>query len=105
MKFKEDTTINSWGYTVVDNTLGDVGYSTDWDQSMLFKLDLSTKSIIDQFEMPLGSGTYKMAYSPMNKHIYVRTSVCCTCGFPGADVDDCGRYGSSNVTVTTGPFA
>jgi hypothetical protein len=105
MKFKEDTTINSWGYTVVDNTLGDVGYSTDWDQSKLFKLDLSTKSIVDQFEMPLGSGTYEMAYSPMNQHIYVRTSVCCTCGFPGADVDDCGRYGSSNVTVTTGPFA
>lgn len=105
MKFKEDTTINSWGYTVVDNTLGDVGYSTDWDQSLLFKLDLSTKSIIDQFEMPLGSGTFEMAYSPMNKHIYVRTSVCCTCGFPGADKDDCGRYGSSNVTVTTGPFA
>lgn len=105
MKFKEDTTINSWGYTVVDNTLGDVGYSTDWDQPKLFKLDLSAKTVIDVFEMPLGAGTYEVAYSPMNRHVYVRTSVCCTCGFPNADVEDCGRYGSSNVTITTGPYA
>merc|ERR1719491_877721 len=105
MKFKEDTTINSWGYTVVDNTLGDVGYSTDWDSPNLFKLDLSTKSIIDKFEMDLGAGTYEIAYSRVNRHVFVRTSVCCSCGFEGADSLDCGRYGSSNVTITTGPFA
>jgi len=105
MKFKEDTTINSWGYTVVDNTLGDVGYSTDWDQPYLFKLDLSDKSIIDKFAMPLGAGTYEVAYSQKNRHVFVRTSVCCTCGFEGADQLDCGRYGSKNVTITTGPWA
>jgi hypothetical protein len=105
MKFKSDTTINSWGYTVVDNTLGDVGYSTDWDQPKLFKLDLSGKTIIDSFDMPLGAGTYEVAYSPMNRHIYARTSVCCTCGFPDADIEDCGRYGSDPVNITTGPYA
>jgi len=105
MKFKEDTTINSWGYTVIDNTLGDIGYSTDWDSPYLYKLDLSDKTIIDKFQMPLGSGTYEIAYSQKNKHAFVRTSVCCTCGFEGADALDCGRYGSKNVNVTTGPFA
>jgi hypothetical protein len=105
IKFKADTTINSWGYMVVDNTLGDVAYSTDWDQPYLFKIDLSEKSIIANFTMPLGHGTYEVAYSPKNRHIYARTSVCCTCGFEGATNEDCGRYGGSEVTMTTGPFA
>jgi hypothetical protein len=105
IKFKEDTSINSWGYMVIDNTLGDVGYSTDWDQPKLFKLDLSTKSIIESFDVPLARGTYEVAYSPKNRHVFLRASVCCTCGFPGADKEDCGRYGSDTVNVTTGPSA
>merc|ERR1712008_115466 len=41
-----------------------------------------------------------------NRHIYVRASVCCTCGFVGSDLgEDCGRYGSANVSITTGPSA
>ena len=40
-----------------------------------------------------------MAYSPVNGHIFARTEVCCTCGFPGADNLECGRYGSMNITI------
>lgn len=102
---KEDVTLSSRGYSVIDTTLGDVGYVTDRDQPYLFKIDLSSKSIIDKFELPLAYGAYEVAYSPMNRHVFARATVCCTCGFPGADVTDCGRYGSYNVTTTTGPFA
>ena len=48
---------------------------------------------------------YEVAYSGKNQHIFLRASVCCSCGFVGADNEDCGRYGSSNVTITTGPSA
>merc|ERR1711957_512195 len=62
--------------------------------------------VLDTFEIPLAYGGYEVAYSKVNHHIFVRASVCCTCGFVGSDLgEDCGRYGSSNVTITTGPSA
>jgi len=93
----------SKGYTVVDNSLGDVGYITDRDQPYIFKLDLSTKKVIDKFDLPLAYGGVDAAYSRVNKHIYVRSDVCCTCGFEGADALECpGRYTPELVNVTTG---
>jgi len=105
MLLKEDSTLSSRGFSVIDNTLGDVGYVTDRDQPYLFKIDLSDKSIIDKFELPLAYGAYEVAYSPMNRHVFVRGTVCCTCGFEGADVLACSRYGSDSVNVTTGNWA
>jgi len=92
----------SKGYIVVDNSLGDVGYITDRDQPYIFKIDLSTKKIIDKFDLPLAYGGIDAVYSRMNKHIFVRADVCCTCGFEGADNPDCGRYSPDLVNVTTG---
>ena len=104
--FRDNTTLNSWGFTVIDNSLGDVAYSSSWNQPILFEIDLSSKTVSDQFALPGAYGNYEIAYSRINKHVYTRASVCCTCGFEGADLGvDCGRYGASNVTVTTGPFA
>jgi len=98
--------VGSRGYTVIDNTLGDVGYTTDRNQPYLFKIDLSEKKIANRTELPGVAGGYEVAYSPVNKHIFIRSTVCCTCGFEGADKGpDCGRYGGDNVTVTTGPWA
>mmetsp|Transcript_24099 Transcript_24099/g.33878 ORF Transcript_24099/g.33878 Transcript_24099/m.33878 type:complete len:315 (-) Transcript_24099:283-1227(-) len=99
--------LSSNGKSVIDNTLGDVGYITDMDLPSLFKVDLSTKSIIDTIEMtPPSNGLYEVAYSQVNKHIFVRSQICCTCGFEGADLgDSCGRRPGYNVTPTTGAFA
>lgn len=97
--------LSSRGVSIVDDSLGDVGYVTDRDLPYLFKLDLSDKTIVDKFEFPDVHGLYEASYSPVNKHVFVRPQLCCTCGFEGADLGaSCGRGPGDNVTVTTGPF-
>jgi hypothetical protein len=99
--------LSSTGYSVIDNSLGDVGYLTDRDLPYLFKVDLSSKKILDKIEMtPPSNGLYEAAYSPVNKHIFVRSVVCCTCGFEGSDLgESCGRNDGFNVNPMTGAFA
>ena len=102
-----NSTGNAYGYTTVDATLGDVGYVTDRSEPKLMKIDLNRRTLVEKIPLnPLNSGTYETAYSKVNKHLYIRSTVCCTCGFPGADKgEDCGRYGAQNVTVLVGPNA
>jgi len=98
----------SRGYVVTHPSLGDVGYATDRDSPFLYKIDLSDRSVMDdgKIPVPLSHGAEQLVYSPVNGHVFVRSTVCCTCGFEGADNGpDCGRYGGDNVTVTTGPWA
>jgi len=98
----------SRGHFVTDPALGDVGYATDRDSPNLYKIDLSERTVMDDgvFPLPSVNGAEVIAYSKVNGHVYVRSTVCCTCGFEGADKGpDCGRYGGDNVTVTTGPWA
>jgi len=99
--------LSSNGHTIIHNTLGDIGYLTDSELSTLFKLDLSTKAIVDKIEMnPPSHGLNDASYSPVNQHIYVRSEVCCTCGFEDSDLgEDCGRYEPYDVSPTTGKFA
>lgn len=99
--------LSSRGYSVIDNTLGDVGYLTDSELPYLFKMDLSTKNIIKKIDLtPAAHGLYETAYSPINRHIFVRAVMCCTCGFDGADLgDSCGRSDGYDVSPTTGAFA
>ena len=100
---KENTTLSSYGYTTVDDSLGEVGYSTQWNHPGLFKIDLGAKEVVDEFEIPGVSGVYESAYSPLNMHIFMRSQNCCTCGFVGSDLgEDCGRYGSELISPTTG---
>ena len=91
---------------VIDNSIRDVGYATVWNQPTLYKIELSERTVIDTFTLPLTWGGYEVTYSRQNRHIYVRAGVCCTCVFLGADLgEDCGRYGSSDMPITTGVFA
>lgn len=104
--FTGNHTLRAYGYSVIDNSLGDVGYATVWGQNTLYKIDLSERTILEPITMPIANDVYEVAYSRLNRHIFVRASVCCSCGFAGSDMgEDCGRYGSSNVTMTTGPNA
>ena len=98
--------LSSKGHAVVDNSLGDIGYITDSELPYLFKIDLSQKAIMDKIELfPPANGLYETAYSKVNKHIFIRSVVCCSCGFEGSDVESCGSRGSYPVSPVTGPSA
>ena len=98
--------LSSSGYTVIHPDLGDVGYITDDSNPKLFQVDLSTKDITDAVELePKVHGLYEAAFSPVNKHIYVRALVCCSCGTVGSDLESCGRSPGYPVSPTTGNMA
>jgi len=98
-----NTEARSYGVVVVDEALGDVGYATVYGQKYIYKVSLAERMVEQQISIDNGeprlSGVYDMAFSPVNQHLYLRTQVCCTCGFQGADMFECGRYGSENVTI------
>lgn len=102
---KENTTHSGWGHFAIDPSLGDVGYTTTWGEPYIYKVDLSAKNILSKIDAPAVWGVYDLAYSRVNQHMYLRTLVCCTCGFEGADKADCGRYGASKVDIISGPQA
>lgn len=92
-----------YGRSVFHSSLGNFGYASVYKVPYLYKIDLSTREVVEKFPIPLSTGSYDMAYSPVNKHIYLRARVCCTCGTPEADVESCGYSGPSIVDVVTGP--
>ena len=96
------------GYLVTNPTLGDVGYLTYRTAPYLYKIDLGERKVMDDgiLPLPIFNLAEQIVYSKDNGHVYVRSTVCYTCGFEGADNGPaCGRYGGKNDTVTTGPFA
>jgi len=99
--------LSSSGASVINDDLGDVGYLTDSSQPYLFKMDLSTKTIIDKIEMvPASHGLYEAVYSEVNNHIFVHAQMCCTCGSEDSDLESCGRSGTGySVSPTTGSSA
>ena len=94
-----------YGRLEVHSTMGPYAYSSAFDQPYIAEIDLSTRTVKAQHVMPNAYGGYDMAYSPVNRHVYVRARVCCTCGFPGADQASCGRDVGRPTTVLTGPSA
>lgn len=91
------------GSVAVDSSLGHYGFATDLNNPDLYKVDLNTRKVKDKYTFPDISGLYRMAYSQVNKHLFLRSYVCCSCGFEGADLPQCGRGGSRPVNVTSGP--
>ena len=102
--------ISSHGSSVIHDTLGDIGYLTDDSIPKLFKLDLSSKTIIGtiESEFPNAYGLDTAVYSPANKHIYIVSKICCSCGFEGAQLETCGNDEDEitpQVLISTGPDA
>jgi len=99
----DNTAMRSYGRLVVDSELGDSAYSTVYGQPYLYKINMAQRMVTEKFDMsgdnPKFYGLYDMAFSSKNGHIFIRAEVCCTCGFGGADNIECGRYGSSNITM------
>ncbi|KAL3935733.1 MAG: hypothetical protein SGARI_002850, partial [Bacillariaceae sp.] len=80
----------SWGRAIYRDDVG-TAYTTDWrGGAVVHKVDLDSKTPVGNITLPL-------------------TAVCCTCGSPGADAEECQAYGDDvhmdNVTVLTGPSA
>jgi len=102
---KFNATGRVYGRLAVHSSLGPIGYSLAYNKNYITEIDLSTKEVVDRFEIPDAYGGYDTTYSPVNQHLYFRSRVCCSCDMDdgnGGDVDTCG-YGGSNVIVTTGP--
>jgi len=97
-----------YGRQIIDSTLGNFGYATLYNSPTLYKIDMNTKEPVGEFVLPGVTGLYDVSYSAVNKHIFVRTRVCCTCG-EGYDTSACSRYGSpskwDDIVDQYGPFA
>lgn len=98
-----NTEARSYGKLVTDETLGDMAFSTVYGQKYIYKINLAEKIVEKSITMddgnPKFSGLYEIAYNPKNMHLFIRSQVCCTCGFLEADTLECGRYGTTNITI------
>merc|ERR1719410_349513 len=101
----DNTALRSFGRLVVDSELGDSAFSTVYGHKNLYKINMAERRVTEEYDVapalnPKFYGLYDMAFSPKNGHLFIRSEVCCTCGFEGADSFECGRYGSGNITLT-----
>ena len=100
---------NPAGRVLIHSSLGSYGYSAHNAFNGIVEFDLASREMKAQYEFPLADSARDMAYSPFNRHIYVRPRHCCTCGYDGADAISCGgRFGpvtAEPVNITTGPSA
>lgn len=104
--FHDNSQYRTYGRLEVDGSLGDLGLATVYGNTSLNIVDLSEKKVAmsvdlkgDEEKFKKLHGLYDLTYSSKNKHAFVRSQVCCTCGFEGADELECGRYGAGNITV------
>lgn len=97
-------TYRPYGRIAIHSTMGTYGYVAALDQDELIQLDLSAKTVHKRYPVENIYGMYDMTYSPVNRHVFARTRVCCSCGFDGAAKAECGRY-VRQVDVKTGPNA
>lgn len=97
-------TYRPYGRIAIHSTMGTYGYVAAYDQDELIELDLSSKTVHARYPVENIQGMYDMTYSPVNRHVYARTRVCCACGFDGADYAECGGR-VRKVDVKTGPNA
>ena len=98
--------MRSYGNAVFHSSLGNYGYATGNTENTLWKVDLAYRQVVANFTLEKAHSSYDATYSPFNKHIFLRSRVCCTCGFEGADAATCGRSpGIPGQNIQTGPSA
>jgi len=99
-------TARGYGRSTFHNSLGNFGYATHYNHNVIFKIDMASRRAVANFTMEGAHASYDMTYSAVNKHLFIRTRVCCSCQFPGADAQTCGRGGTPVPTlIEVGPFA
>ena len=94
-----------YGRSTFHSTLGNFGYATAYNRNVLYKINVNTKTVTDEFPLVDSYGAYDMTYSKVNRHLYLRARVCCTCGSDDSDKGpDCGDN-PEYVDILTGPSA
>lgn len=94
-----------YGRISVDSAMGNLGYVSVYNAGYITEIDLSTKKVAETYTIDKAHGAYDMTFSPVNRHIYFRTRVCCTCGDATKDTENCSRNGPEDVLIQTGPSA
>ena len=105
VSFNTTAGMRAYGRLAVHSTLGNLGIATQYNKPHLTKFDLSSKEVLQTFDIPKAHASYDMAYSRANQHVFASVRVCCSCGFAGADKESCGRGPGEMVVVATGPSA
>lgn len=105
-------TYRPYGRIAIHSTMGNYGFVSAADIPYLARIDLSTKEVTNEIQLDGAAGSYDMTYSPVNRHVFVRARVCCTCGSEEADKLDCGTrnvddngQSTIDVLVQVGPSA
>ncbi len=95
-----------YGRSVFHSSLGNYGYATAHATNVLYKVDMAQRSVASNFTLPEEvHSSYDLTYSSANKHLYIRSRVCCSCGFEGADAATCGRSPGVPTIIQVGPSA
>jgi len=96
--------VHGHGTVVTDSSMPNIVFGNTLDAPILFEIDANTKAVSAEYVIPDISGLYRMEYSHVNNHIFMRGYICCSCGFEGADLGmECGRGSARFVDVVTGP--
>lgn len=96
----------AYGYSVFHSSLGNYGYATANNEDVIWKIDMANRIAVSNFTLEKAHASYDITYSKINKHLFIRSRVCCTCGFEGADATTCGRGpGIPGQNIQTGPSA
>jgi len=99
-----DAQYSGHGTVVTDSSMPNIVYGNTLDAPILFEIDANTKVVLNEYNIPEVSGVYRMEFSHVNSHIFMRGYVCCSCGFEDSDLGmECGRGTPSFVDVVTGP--
>jgi len=91
------------GRMLTHSSLGPTAFSAASAHPFLNEVDLSSRRVIASYDLPGSYGARNLAYSPVNRHVYIRPRVCCTCGTDQTDAADCGRGEPEPVNISTGP--
>jgi len=92
-----------YGRLEVSSDLGNYGWATHYSNPFLSQVDLSSSEVTN-YPLPNNVGAYDMAYSKVNKHLYMQERVCCSCGLDmdtGANCTE-SRSKAKPVNVTSG---
>jgi len=92
-----------YGRLEVSSDLGNYGWATHYSNPFLSQVDLSSSEVTN-WSLPNNVGAYDMAYSKVNKHLYMQERVCCSCGLDMDTAADCSASYSTPkpVNVTSG---
>ena len=68
------------GNILVDASIPNKAYEFTMGQPSFFEIDAGSKRVLQEIPVPKTLGTYEIAFSAVNQHIFIRNYGCCSCG-------------------------